>query len=119
LIANQKLVYNKQSVIPASISEEFFDKTQTFDYTPTDILLYEGEVEDFQNMQNQIEFVQKFQEAYSGSIVTTLDRGIKEIVEIEVDLANPSGKLLKTANILLSESLALETPDYTEIAANN
>ena len=115
LLASQKLVYPNQSVTPASYvlnPESDFSDSETLDYAPVDILVFSGRVEGLQNEVEQLQLLQKLQQAYSWSIVAEVSSDIKNLVKHPVDTNNASNQSKNLIGGIINNGLKITVPSY-------
>ncbi len=112
LVQNKKLVYNKQPAKPASYVWTEFSATAEFDFTPSGLVVFEGDEDELSDLSTQTQFLEKLQEAYSWTIVTEIDNELYDLVNLELNTLDPSDAAKKMSHSLLKSSVSSDIPSY-------
>lgn len=116
LIASGKLVYHEWNTVPASFTWSEFDTSQTLDYSPPEIVVFSWSLDDFDDVNTQVAFIEKLQAAYSWFSLIRRDGEIEKLIDIPVDPTDPSPEVKKIANSIIKEVVSYDAPDYTNVA---
>ncbi|USN58195.1 MAG: prepilin-type N-terminal cleavage/methylation domain-containing protein [Candidatus Peribacteria bacterium] len=91
VIGNKLLTYDGYAKVAASFSGRY-QSSQEYNFTPSRVLVYSGDITSLIDGQEQITLLKNIQEAYSGTIVAQDDVQIKNITNLEVSQQDPSSK---------------------------
>jgi len=109
IIFNQKLAYKWYWNLPASYSWTIFNMDWWFAFIPNLFLIYMWTEEDFVNESTRISLLKNLKEAYSWTILEN-EPWIVDIIDVEIDLENPSKKVKQISYDIINKELWINIP---------
>lgn len=104
ILWSRSLVYNNYWSFPSNFSWAF-NSDNAFNFYPNKLVVYTDLFETLNDPKNQVILLKNIQDAYNWTIVVADDTQIENIVDTEIDLAEPSNKAKVLACSVINFSL--------------
>ncbi|MCP4523773.1 MAG: leucine-rich repeat protein [Candidatus Gracilibacteria bacterium] len=117
IITNQRFVYNGYNNLPASYSGSQYNSNGGFNFTPNQLILFEGDINDVTSSNStQISILGNLQNNYSGSIISN-NNSISNMLTIDITNNNQASNYIATqlnnslsTDIVINENVTVIDP---------
>ncbi len=105
IIEEDKLVYNWYKNLPHSYTQSMLNTFWWFGYNTDSLIIFEWDISDLRENNNQILFLDKLKKAYSWTIISQENWILKTLNDLEIDFINPNNSTKNLACNIINYNL--------------